>query len=96
MQKQENKPVTVVSEGLVFVGVRTRFAFVWVEAGVAPVKSVKASSVLLDTVHKFLLGTNLSKHDKSRCRRQAAEMSLNEIQCLVVHLRGFRRNSARP
>jgi hypothetical protein len=95
MQKQEKQPVTVVSEGLVFKGVRTRFAFVWVEVAAVPPKPAKASTALSSYVLDFLREAHLSKEDRARCRRQVADMSTKDIQRLVSQLRGFRRSSAR-
>jgi hypothetical protein len=94
MKKQEKKPVTVVSEGLVFEGVRTPFAFVWVESGVVQTKAAKSPTALSNYAHDFLRDANMSTADKAWCRRQVAEMSAKDLQGLIAKLRGFRRSSS--
>lgn len=104
MEKNMHKPsmqslpqkyrITVVSEGLLFVGLRTPRAFVWEEVGAAPLPPAKATVPLSDTVLALLNGVGLSREDKSRCRRQVGAMSGRDLHWLAGQLRQLRARQA--
>jgi hypothetical protein len=91
---QQKHRITVVSEGLLFVGRRTPSAFVWEEAGAAPDRPAKAPALLSDTVLALLVGAGLSREDRSRCRRQVGMMPGRDLHWLAGQLRKLRARQA--
>lgn len=77
MNKQKKAPITVVSEALLFVGVRVPRAWVWVEVGPAPTPASVPQPVVTDADRLFRLvaASALSAQERQQCRQIVRRMS---------------------
>lgn len=75
MNKQKKAPITVVSEALLFVGVRLPRAWVWVEAGPAPAPAPQPVVTDADRLLRLVATSELSAQERQQCRQIVRRMS---------------------